>query len=61
MLICIQNYSLVLRNRDFDHTKSDNTSTDIVTELLRQTQGKITDLEVVLVIDELRVISFDRF
>jgi hypothetical protein len=29
--------------------------------LLRQTFGRATDLEVVLVIDELRVISFDRF
>jgi hypothetical protein len=62
MLICIQSYSMVLRNRDYDLTKQPlQPTTDLVAELLKQTQGRQTDLEVVLVIDELRVISFDRF
>ena len=61
MLICIQSYSIVLRNKDYDLTKQTLQPSDLVTELLRQTYGRATDLEIVLVIDELRVISFDRF
>lgn len=62
MLICIKSYYLILRNKDYDLSKQPlQASNDLVTELLRQTQGRATDLEVVLVIDELRVISFDRF
>lgn len=62
MLICIQSYSMVLHNRDYDLTKQPlQPTTDLVAELLKQTHGRQTDLEVVLVIDELRVISFDRF
>jgi hypothetical protein len=52
----------VLRNRDYDLTKQHlQPGNDLVAELLKQTQGRHTDLEVVLIIDELRVISFDRF
>jgi hypothetical protein len=52
MLICIEDYHLVLRSKDFDLSKQPlQPTSDLITELMRQTQGKVTDLEVVLVID----------
>jgi len=66
MLICIQNYSLVIRNRDSDPMAADrgaSNASDGIGKIvgLELNSSKPIDLEVVLVIEELRVISFDRF
>lgn len=67
MLICIQSYYLELRSKDFstDHIKPTLKANGKGAGLEFSGSGKagaqsLSYLEVVLVIEELRVISFDR-
>ena len=68
MLICIQSYCIELRSKDFsaEHSKPMLSSNGANSGLDFSGSGKagaqsLSHLEVVLVIEELRVISFDRF
>jgi len=61
MLICVQSYTLVLKNIDEEHNQKNAALTENnPAGLPRFSLSSGFNLEVVLVIDELKVISFDR-